>query len=285
MKNMVQDISFLCQKGVLITGFFLPGALNTENTVFFSSGIKRTTKLWSGTNKKTDWSTGPLARPFARSLVPLIRSLAAHYLLRSRARSLTLLTPSLVGQRMIGWLFCLCFFLFSTIVQKGFISRWSDPDNASWFGCLVRSFSMQPYSSGKKWVTVVSSFKHTTSRVTLIRPSVYQSFVARLANVMNGASCFSFQFRVNMLLAWIKNSKLSGWNPLYHLNIDGRRQVSRATSTQVTTTTTTKVTHLEGFWKLVLLLGNIANLTTRFLLFLSDFLRQHLQISRQPSIE
>ena len=57
--------------------------------------------LWSITAKNTDWSTGPLARPFARSLT-----------------SLTPLTPSLVGQWMIGWLFCLCFFQFSTIVER-----------------------------------------------------------------------------------------------------------------------------------------------------------------------
>ena len=32
--------------------------------------------LWSRTAKNTDWSTGPLARPFAQSLAPLTRSLA-----------------------------------------------------------------------------------------------------------------------------------------------------------------------------------------------------------------
>ena len=40
--------------------------------------------LWARTNKNTDWSCGPLARPFARSLAPLTRSLAPHYSLRSR---------------------------------------------------------------------------------------------------------------------------------------------------------------------------------------------------------
>ena len=48
------------------------------------------------------------SRPPLRSLVPSL----AH----SFARSLTLLTPLLMGQWMIRWLFCLCFFLFSTIV-------------------------------------------------------------------------------------------------------------------------------------------------------------------------
>ena len=32
--------------------------------------------LWTITAKNTDWSTGPLARPFARSLAPLTHSLA-----------------------------------------------------------------------------------------------------------------------------------------------------------------------------------------------------------------
>ena len=36
--------------------------------------------------KNPDCSTGPLARPFARSLAPLTRSLAPHYSFRSRAR-------------------------------------------------------------------------------------------------------------------------------------------------------------------------------------------------------
>ena len=77
---------------------------------------------WSGTSKNQDVSTGPLARPFAHSLSPLTHSLAPPSSLCSRAplhsfaRSLTSLTPSLMGQWMIGQLFCLCFFLFSTTV-------------------------------------------------------------------------------------------------------------------------------------------------------------------------
>ena len=39
---------------------------------------------WARSTKNTDWSTGPLARPFARSLAPLTRSLAPDYSLRSR---------------------------------------------------------------------------------------------------------------------------------------------------------------------------------------------------------
>ena len=59
---------------------------------------------------------------------------------RSSVRSLTSLTPSLVGQWMIGWLFCLCFFFrFSTIVPlySLFLGRrylvWSSWSN-TWAG-------------------------------------------------------------------------------------------------------------------------------------------------------
>ena len=84
--------------------------------------------LWVRMSKNTDLSTGPLARPFARSHAPFTCLLAPHYLLRttcfapalrcahSFARSLTSFASSLLGQLMIRWLFCLCFFLFSTIV-------------------------------------------------------------------------------------------------------------------------------------------------------------------------
>ena len=67
-------------------------------------------------------STGPLARPFARtahSLVcsGLLASLApSAALTRSLAHSLHSL-PRSWEKRMISWLFCRCFFLFSTIVH------------------------------------------------------------------------------------------------------------------------------------------------------------------------
>ena len=64
--------------------------------------------LWSKIEKNTDVSTGPFARPFARSLVhsqrsllPLLQTARFARALRcahSFARSLTSLTPSLVGQ-------------------------------------------------------------------------------------------------------------------------------------------------------------------------------------------
>ena len=74
--------------------------------------------LWARIIKNQDKSTGPLARPFARSLVPLTHSLAPSCLLclssplHSLVRSPTSLTPSLVGQWMIGWLLILCFFFY-----------------------------------------------------------------------------------------------------------------------------------------------------------------------------
>ena len=79
----------------------------------------------------------------------LIRSLICSLvcLLRT-ARSLSLLTPSLVGQWIIiGWLFCLCFFLFSTIVKwekiwenRYFIRKQMIPNSkVKWWGSrLVR---------------------------------------------------------------------------------------------------------------------------------------------------
>ena len=53
--------------------------------------------LWSGKNKNRDVSTGPHARPFARSLAPLTHSLAtlcSHLFARSLARQLAHSPPS-----------------------------------------------------------------------------------------------------------------------------------------------------------------------------------------------
>ena len=69
--------------------------------------------------KNLDVSTGSPARPFTCSLAPLTHSLEPHYSLaralhcaHSFARSLTSLTPPLVGKWMIRWLF-FCFFFYS----------------------------------------------------------------------------------------------------------------------------------------------------------------------------
>ena len=63
--------------------------------------------------KNPDRRTGPLARPFAGLLAPLVRLLRHDRCAHSFARSLTSLTPLLVGQWMIRWLIILCFFFYS----------------------------------------------------------------------------------------------------------------------------------------------------------------------------
>ena len=78
--------------------------------------------LWSRITRNTDWSTGPLARPFVylrRSLICLL-CLACFTHTLCYAHSLTLLTPSLMGNWLLGWLFFLCFSLFWTIVRRHF---------------------------------------------------------------------------------------------------------------------------------------------------------------------
>ena len=98
--------------------------------------------LWARITKNTDLSTGPLARPLTRSLAP-------HY---SLAHSLLSLTPELVGQGMIGWLFCLSlfsifehsetwlFFFFATKSQ--YIGLSLLPPHVL-EGLLVESYSME----------------------------------------------------------------------------------------------------------------------------------------------
>ena len=65
--------------------------------------------LWSGTNKNQDISTGPFARPFARSLAPLTHSLAPDCSLcscpplRSLLRSLAHSAHSLARGKLNYW--------------------------------------------------------------------------------------------------------------------------------------------------------------------------------------
>ena len=63
--------------------------------------IKKSSTLWSITAKNTDWSTGPLARPFARSLTLLTRSLA---------RSLCSLPRSWDSKWLDGYFVCVFFY-------------------------------------------------------------------------------------------------------------------------------------------------------------------------------
>ena len=80
--------------------------------------------LWSGTNKNRDVSTGPLARPFARSLAPLTRSLAPDCSLRSRpplrslVRSLAHFAHSLARGTVNDWMAILSVF-FSIFDHSG----------------------------------------------------------------------------------------------------------------------------------------------------------------------
>ena len=108
----------LSHQKVFVRGYGKTGSLCTDLSDPLTSAFPRCFALWARITKNTDWSTGPLARPFARSLAPLTRLLAldcslhSRPLLRSLANSLTSLTPSLVGQWMIGWLFFCVFFYF-----------------------------------------------------------------------------------------------------------------------------------------------------------------------------
>ena len=79
--------------------------------------------LWARITRNLDWSTGPLAGRFAQSLALL-------YLLRLRANSFA---RSLVGQWMIGWLFCLCFLLFQPTVPPPRPSPPSSPQDVCYF--------------------------------------------------------------------------------------------------------------------------------------------------------
>ena len=74
-----------------------------------------------------------------RSLLCLLQTARFARALRcahSFTRSLTSLIPSLVGQLMIGWLFCLCSFLFLTILQETeyilIVSSLLNADFAQW---------------------------------------------------------------------------------------------------------------------------------------------------------
>ena len=71
--------------------------------------------LWCRIIKNTDWSTGPLARPFACSLAPLTHSLALYYSLRLRAplrslvHSLAHFAPFAHRKVNESYLFCVFF--------------------------------------------------------------------------------------------------------------------------------------------------------------------------------
>ena len=69
----------------------VPMLVNNETVAAFALGGGAVRALWARITKNTDWSTGPLARPFTCSLAPLTRSLAP--LTRSLAPLTHLLAP------------------------------------------------------------------------------------------------------------------------------------------------------------------------------------------------
>ena len=83
--------------------------------------------LWARITKTTDSSTRPLARPFARSLAPLICLLALHYSLCSRALlhllafcSLRSLSSSWDSDGLDGYSFC-----FFSILARSAVEYWA----------------------------------------------------------------------------------------------------------------------------------------------------------------
>ena len=85
---------------------------------------RRTNALWSGTNENRDVSTGPLARPFARSLALLIRSLAPDCTLWSRPPMHSLvhsLAHSLAYGTVNNWMAILSLF-FSNFDHSALLS-------------------------------------------------------------------------------------------------------------------------------------------------------------------
>ena len=95
--------------------FFVFAVSVGEKGIFRGGGVVGTA-LWSGTTKNQDVSTGPLARPFARSLAPLTRSLAPDCSLRSRpplrslVRSLAHFAHSLARGTVNDWMAILSVF-------------------------------------------------------------------------------------------------------------------------------------------------------------------------------
>ena len=87
---------------------------------------RRISAQWPGTAKNRDVSTGPLARPFARSLAPLTRSLApdcslcSHPPLRSLVRSLAHFAHSLTRGTVNDWMAIL--FVFFSIFDHSAVA-------------------------------------------------------------------------------------------------------------------------------------------------------------------
>ena len=86
------------------------------------------------------------------SLACLLRTTCRAYALRcahSVTCKLTLLTPLLVGKRIIRWLFILCFFIFWTIVHPSFLAHFNFLPSflPSWVSFSVSSYPLSSFST------------------------------------------------------------------------------------------------------------------------------------------
>ena len=126
--------------------------------------------LWARTTKNTDWSTGPLARPFAPTLAPLTCSLALHYLLRSRAPlrslvcSLAHFSHSLAHGKVnyqMAILFCVFFPYFWTIVlckklqfSGRWMTKWTDIEIKDLFFSVCQLYYRSGWTCGRRTLSI-----------------------------------------------------------------------------------------------------------------------------------
>ena len=114
---------------IVKTNFHVRARLRDERngTVHFAltRGVFADHTLWARTTKNTDWGTGPLPRPFARSRPPLRSLVRALRCAHSFARLPTSLTPfahSLAHETVNDWMaiFSVFFFSFWPVVARCF---------------------------------------------------------------------------------------------------------------------------------------------------------------------
>ena len=123
-------------------------------SLVFLSFFPRAMPLWSRTAKNPDESTGPLARPFARSLAPLTRSLAPDCSLRSRpplrslVRSLAHFARSLARGTVNDWIAILSVF-FSIFDHSESVVI--DSSLCSLSGFLFSSGCFKFYAEFRSW--------------------------------------------------------------------------------------------------------------------------------------
>ena len=108
---------------LVLSASFITGCLVSADAI----------SMWVRSTKNTDWSNGPLACPFARSLALLTCSLAPHYSLRSRAplRSLPRSLAHCAHPLACGTV-RLDGYLFWAIVQRHFRLRFIGMESGEW---------------------------------------------------------------------------------------------------------------------------------------------------------